>query len=270
MDRFTQFEKDAWESTSSVYCDYFDKLTASCSDVFQRRFPQDTNALILDCACGPGTAIQHYLKSYRHIIGLDFSDAMIRFAAAHCPDTALLQADVTALPLESESIDVITMAFGLLHLAYPKKALHEFHRVCSRGGSIHFSVWQKPDHESGFNLIMNAVKDSGATPPSLPEGPDFFQYSDPDFSTSILHEIGFTDIVAEVVPLIWELPSVETFFLAFKDGTARTGALLRSQSPSVLNDIQEHLAIGMKQYKNRQSYAVPMPAIVFHAKKLAP
>ena len=70
-------------------------------------------------------------------IGLDASEAMLRRAAAKNGLAGrLAAADATALPITGGAADVVLCTLTLGHLREPERALHEFARVLTRGGTL--------------------------------------------------------------------------------------------------------------------------------------
>lgn len=101
---------------------------------------------LLDVGCGTGCFLQEAKNAGWRVAGLELSTSL----AAYARDKQGLEVDqasiesVTHYP--SESFDVITM-FGVIeHLAYPRRAAEECHRLLRPGGLL---VLQTPS-EDGF------------------------------------------------------------------------------------------------------------------------
>jgi demethylmenaquinone methyltransferase / 2-methoxy-6-polyprenyl-1,4-benzoquinol methylase len=93
----------------------------------------------LDLCCGTGD-ITHRLGTVVEggglVIGLDFSPGMLRVAGTRINpnNTVLLQSDATILPVKSDSLDAVTVGFGLRNLADIDRCLREAWRVLKPGG----------------------------------------------------------------------------------------------------------------------------------------
>lgn len=90
---------------------------------------------ILDLCCGPGTltAILHRQFPDSPIVGIDFAQNMLQ--EVPCKDgNHFVCADALNLPIEDESLDVVTCVFGLRNLQSFEKGLTEIHRVLQQGG----------------------------------------------------------------------------------------------------------------------------------------
>lgn len=103
----------------------------------------------LDVCAGTGAISKIYLKKThpkRKVILLDFCQEMLDIAKkdltsqqkAYCPSATLefVCSDACHMPLESETIDRLSMAYGLRNIVEPKKALQECYRVMKPGARI--------------------------------------------------------------------------------------------------------------------------------------
>ncbi len=92
---------------------------------------------LLDVATGTGDlalALQQAMPDV-DILGTDFCAPMLDVARRRGLKNCL-EADAMALPLESESYDVLTVAFGLRNMADYSAALREFRRVLRPGSHL--------------------------------------------------------------------------------------------------------------------------------------
>jgi ubiquinone/menaquinone biosynthesis C-methylase UbiE len=93
---------------------------------------------ILDIGFGTG-AMLTFLRDYGDVVGMDRSADAIRFARTRC-DRPMLIGDITAVPLRTASVDLVT-AFDILeHVDDDVAALTELARVCKPGGHALLTV----------------------------------------------------------------------------------------------------------------------------------
>jgi demethylmenaquinone methyltransferase/2-methoxy-6-polyprenyl-1,4-benzoquinol methylase len=59
----------------------------------------------------------------------------------------LIEADAQALPLDDDSFQLVTVAFGLRNIADPRQGLREMVRVCRRGGTVAVLEFSLPRHQ---------------------------------------------------------------------------------------------------------------------------
>jgi hypothetical protein len=115
--------------------------------------------------------------------------------------------------------------------------------------------------------MLQAIETHGDPNLQLPEGPPFFRFSDPAESARTLRTVGFTHPSITEVQQMWQLPSPDDLFVAFYEGTARTGGLLRAQSRVALNAIRTAVIKAASAYEKGGGVEIPMPAILTSAQK---
>lgn len=97
---------------------------------------------VLDVACGTGDVLRTFARlepGLGGLIGLDFSAGMLAQAvnrpAGH-PSAVWVRADALRLPLADQSVNIVSLAFGLRNFTDMPAALAEFHRVLAPGGRL--------------------------------------------------------------------------------------------------------------------------------------
>ncbi len=95
--------------------------------------PGDT---VLDLACGTGDLSEAALARGAHVLGVDFSGEMLRFARRRGIKAAFVQADALRLPLAAGGIDVLLCGFALRNFVSLEGALAEAARVLCPGGRM--------------------------------------------------------------------------------------------------------------------------------------
>jgi SAM-dependent methyltransferase len=158
------------------------------------------------------------------------------------------------------------MNLGVLHLAQPGLAFAEAHRVLRPGGRFAFTVWAAPEVSVGLGIVLRAVHAHGTTDVPLPTGPPLFRFSDPAECQRALETVGFTDVQSTVLPLVWQFPDAEAVFPAIQQGTVRTAALLRVQTPQALGAIREAMRAEAATYATASGVEVLMGAVLTSAR----
>lgn len=98
-----------------------------------RRLSAHPKALLLDLACGTGDFCRLLERQGYRVLGIDFSVGMLTRAKTKA---ALVQADVTTLPIRSQSVDGVTCGFGMRNFADLEGFFAEVARVCKPGARI--------------------------------------------------------------------------------------------------------------------------------------
>lgn len=109
---------------------------------------------VVDLACGTGDLTQAFAKrsAAASVLGIDFTPEMLIYARQKRdrldPDLAgkieYQQGDAMDLNLESESVQVVSMAFGLRNVQEPERALAECFRVLTPGGRLIILEFDQP------------------------------------------------------------------------------------------------------------------------------
>lgn len=129
-------------------------FTARAAD-WDARFPDDGPAYaaavaelglregdrVLDAGCGTGRALPPLRAAVGPsgvVVGADLTPAMLAAAvrSGRHRDGRLLLADVSALPLRTESLDAVFGAGLIAHLPNPAENLRELARVVRTGGTL--------------------------------------------------------------------------------------------------------------------------------------
>ena len=113
----------------------------ACKRVLELYKNDDLN--IVDVACGTGDMIEIWQESVRkahkklHLIqGIDPSTAMLKEARKKFVDVKFIEAGAQDLPLESGSVDILSISYGIRNVVERQRALGEFARVLKSGGIL--------------------------------------------------------------------------------------------------------------------------------------
>ncbi|EAJ8746103.1 MULTISPECIES: bifunctional demethylmenaquinone methyltransferase/2-methoxy-6-polyprenyl-1,4-benzoquinol methylase UbiE [Campylobacter] len=98
---------------------------------------------IADIACGTGDMIEIWqesaLKMEKNILnikGIDPSSGMLNIAKEKFPNVEFIEAGAQNLPLESQSLDILSISYGIRNVVERQKALSEFARVLQKDGIL--------------------------------------------------------------------------------------------------------------------------------------
>lgn len=139
-----QVEK-MFDAISPKY-DFLNHLLSGGIDIYWRKraikeIKKEKIDLMLDMATGTGDfALEAIKLNPKKIIGMDISDGMLSFGRKKVKDLNLqdkiefIQADSENIPLEDNSVDVITVSFGVRNFENLSKGLKELNRVLKPNG----------------------------------------------------------------------------------------------------------------------------------------
>ncbi len=125
----------------------------------------DPDAIVLDVACGTGDlALELAKDAQAKVIGTDFCRPMLTIAqektAAESKPVPYIESDALSLPIGDDSVDAVTIAFGLRNLARVGDGLAELRRVLKPGGELvvlEFSAPIVPGFGKAFNFYFSHI-----------------------------------------------------------------------------------------------------------------
>ena len=268
LDSFSAFEHAGWQSIAGPYQDAFGALTTQCIDQLLDAVRALAGTRLLDVASGPGYVAAAAARRGAAATGLDFSAVMTAEAGVLHPGVEFVEGNAEQLPFPNEHFDAVTIGFGMLHFAYPDKALAEACRVLRPSGRIGFTVWAGPEKAVGFGMVMQAIQSHGDLNVGLPQGPPFFRFSDPAECKNALGAAGFAEPDVNEIPQTWRFASPGAFFRGIQRSTVRTAALLRAQQPEALARIRCAVEKQADGYRRANGMIeLPMPAVLACAVK---
>lgn len=265
---FREFEHAGWQRAANQYHDSFGSLTAQTIPVLLDAVHVTPSTYLLDVASGPGYVALAAAKRGAQVVAIDFSSAMVSKAKALFPDIDFREGDAEALSFPTNTFNAVVMNFGLLHLGQPEKAIAEACRVLHPGGRFGFTVWANIEESIGFQIPLRAIQAKGNADVPLPSGPPFFRFSDKEECKTVLTKAGFIQPAFSKIHLTWKIESSEDLYVAFYDGSVRTGGLMRAQSADALSAIKNDIQHAVQRYKTSHgSFEIPMAALVVSAEK---
>lgn len=130
-----------WDKAASLY-DFFEVVyNGKCYKNLPLRVAEmiGSDDQVLECACGTGIITQAMGIKAKSVVATDFSEGMLKQARKKCSkynNVKIQKADITHLPFDNSSFDVV-VAGNVIHLLdNPKAAMDELVRVCRPSGVI--------------------------------------------------------------------------------------------------------------------------------------
>ena len=113
---------------------------------------------LIDLGCGTGYYLVQLTPSFSRSVGVDISDGMLAVAVASNPRVEFLKADLTDIPFDDGSFDVVLSCRAMTHLSDPRKAISEIARMLRPGG---IAIITNIDHGPQFGNTRLPVADDG-------------------------------------------------------------------------------------------------------------
>lgn len=265
---FTEFEYQGWQQSAQQYHLSFVPLTNQMIDPLLNAVDAKAGTKLLDIATGIGYVAGEAAQRQCQVIGLDFSEAMLAKAKDLYPHVEWRQGSAESLPFGDAEFDAVVMNFGILHLAEPQRAINEAFRVLRPFGKFAFTMWDVLEKSIGLKLMYEAIQHYADLDISLPDGPPFFYFSQPENSIGALNQAGFLNPLVQYYSLNWKLANADELFDAFYQGTARTGGLLRRQSQQNIAQMRQAIRQTTQAYFQENQLVLPMSALVVSGEKI--
>ncbi len=180
--------------------------------------PQEPKSY-LDLCCGTGDIALTYLKGLRKhpklpvpqtVYMVDFCEEMLEIAKAKAlrarlpkVDLEFITGDAMALPLDDNSVDCVSVAYGIRNVADPRRCFEEILRVLRPGGRIGILELTRPKNpflRLGHNLYLRTfVPLLGRYVATDGEAYEYLQKSirnfvAPELLSQMLQDLGFSDV----------------------------------------------------------------------------
>lgn len=101
----------------------------------------DSNARVLDVACGPGFLTLAFAARCADVVGIDATDALLDIARTHARERRVTNVrfdagDATQLPYADGAFDAVVCRAAFHHFPNPGRVLSQMARVVRAGGSV--------------------------------------------------------------------------------------------------------------------------------------
>ena len=117
---------------------------------------------IADIACGTGDMMDFWKKraevngvAIGEIVGVDPSVGMVNVAREKYPKFNYHISKATEIPLKDESVDILSITYGIRNVIERTKALDEFNRVLKKDGLVVILEFMKNENPSAIAKLMN-------------------------------------------------------------------------------------------------------------------
>ncbi|MGA1931961.1 bifunctional demethylmenaquinone methyltransferase/2-methoxy-6-polyprenyl-1,4-benzoquinol methylase UbiE [Arcobacter sp. YIC-464] len=133
----------------------------ACNKTFEL-YNENEIEKIVDVACGTGDMIMFWKQiakenniSLKNIIGIDPSVGMMEVGKKKLPDVEFIEAFATDMPLENDSVDIISISYGIRNVVERQEAFNEFARALKKGGLVVISEFTKNEKKNPLDYLTD-------------------------------------------------------------------------------------------------------------------
>ena len=115
---------------------------------------------VLDVACGTGVVARGVADRVvdAAVVGVDLNRAMLEVAGKVRPDIEWRQGDVSALPFDDASFDLVLCQAALMFFPDRVQALREMSRVTAPGGTVAVLVPGRIESGGAYSALLDVVR----------------------------------------------------------------------------------------------------------------
>jgi demethylmenaquinone methyltransferase / 2-methoxy-6-polyprenyl-1,4-benzoquinol methylase len=129
--------------------------------IFVKNIPNRNYKTVVDLAAGTGDLLV-LLKNLNatNYYAVDPAIKMLELAKKKFPDAIYVNSFAENIPLNNDSADIVTIAFGIRNFSNPDKALSEINRILKMNGILAIMEFDKPQKKSfskAFSIYFDKI-----------------------------------------------------------------------------------------------------------------
>ena len=226
---------DDWGTKAAQWAEHQEPSWAPIYASLFERAGLSSGARVLDVGCGAGGALLVARGLGAHVSGVDVAQGMIDVASSRLPGAPIKLGDMSALPFEDQSFDLVTGFNSFQFAADATAALHEARRVCKNGGTVATLLWG-PKENCDLILALGPIFTEFL--PAPPEGPDF---SAPGVMKATMSAAGLTPTRSGVLEIELAYPDKAAAWRAISSSLPLVRAIRRAGEPAVHEQLDRSL-----------------------------
>jgi ubiquinone/menaquinone biosynthesis C-methylase UbiE len=265
---FHELEHETWSQKASSYDRLFADVSGQAIAPLLDSLGNLDSKRLVDVACGTGHLVGDAMRRGIVSEGVDFAEPMVEVARANYPDARFSVADAANLPYDDASIDAVTCAFGLPHIARPQAAGDEAFRVLKPGGRFAFTLWFGPDEGGDLAAISRAALNLHATKQvMLPPTWTILRFADEAACDALVRQAGFARPSFQRLDSQFQTRSAQRVLDFAGKLSLRTATIINAQPESVRTRIYQHILHEAEARRHDGVITLAWPALLTIAQK---
>lgn len=196
-----------------------------------------------DVGCGTGALTAAIVEEAApaSVLGIDPSEAFVRYAQAHAPPAAAFRVgDAMALPLADRSVDAAVGGLMLNFVPDPEAALLEMARVTTSDGAVGVYVWDYAGRMELMRAFWDAAAALDASATRLDEG-RLFPICSPEPLRELFQGAGLADVRVDAIDVDTTFADFDDYWVPFLGATGPAPAYAMSLTDDRRDALRERL-----------------------------
>lgn len=259
-----------WKKWDTLTMDFLKPV----GDEMIRLLNPKNNDLVLDIASGtgePGLTIAAMLTNGKVTL-TDLSADMLEIARQNGADRGIknietLVCDVSELPFDDNTFDIISCRFGFMFFPDMQLAAKEMARVLKPGGKIATSVWSIPEKNFWITASMGVIQKNMDIPTPPPGAPGMFRCAKAGMMSDLFKEVGLIHISEKEIAGKMNCGTTDTYWNLMNDIAAPVVAALSKADQAMKDKIKAEVYAAINQKYPDGNVIIDSSAIVVYAQK---
>ena len=265
-----------WDSLAATWDargDWHARITHDLTTAMVDALAPSTGETIIEVACGPtadvAMEVARRLPTDVRLSAGDLSPRMVDAARRRAEQRGVpitfTTLDITALALETGSVDGLAARWIYMLLPDPGQGLREARRVLRRGGRLVFAVFGSPAQNPFFTLPGSVLAERGLFELPAPGKPSMFALADVGSTSKLLESAGLAFASADRIELSYRLSDADDLWSMVSEFSGPVSLALRRQDTSDRAAIRTEIEQRAEKFRDGTGYALPGLALVFTA-----
>ncbi len=204
-----------------------------------------------------------------HVLGLDFVEEMLTFARVKAQRLGLTNVefrrqDGEQLAVPANSVDIVTMRFGLMFMPDPLGALRRCYQALKPGGRIVLATWAPAAKNPWAAMPNQVIRRHAQLPPPVPGAPGLFALDDPSKLRGLLAEAGFKEATVDEAATGYDFAQGADFFTFIFDLAGPVAVAYAGLSGEVQALVRTEVIAETEKYRTSNG-AVRVPGVALVA-----